>query len=164
MTFQESVNQYKAQVKEAQAKLSEAFKTEIVEFIKGFHEIEAVRWEQYTPYFNDGEPCEFSVHEPRIKPSEETLNQAKEGSDRVCEDGGDYGDGFLSQWDLDYTYDDNRKKQFSNPAQTKLSEIINEVTAFISNVPDDIMLAAYGDHQRVTATKESVVVDPYDHE
>jgi hypothetical protein len=28
------------------------------------HIIKAISWKQYTPYFNDGESCEFSVHEP----------------------------------------------------------------------------------------------------
>jgi hypothetical protein len=27
-------------------------------------EIESVHWVQYTPYFNDGEACEFSAHSP----------------------------------------------------------------------------------------------------
>jgi hypothetical protein len=27
------------------------------------HIIEAISWTQYTPYFNDGESCEFSAHE-----------------------------------------------------------------------------------------------------
>lgn len=25
-----------------------------------------LQWRQYTPYFNDGEPCRFSVHEPYL--------------------------------------------------------------------------------------------------
>lgn len=25
--------------------------------------IQTISWTQYTPYFNDGEPCEFSVHD-----------------------------------------------------------------------------------------------------
>ncbi len=29
--------------------------------------LEAVRWTQYTPYFNDGEPCVFGVNEPYIR-------------------------------------------------------------------------------------------------
>ena len=28
--------------------------------------ITGVQWRQYTPYFNDGETCVFSVHEPEI--------------------------------------------------------------------------------------------------
>jgi hypothetical protein len=31
------------------------------------HEVvKAVRWEQYTPYFNDGDVCEFGVNEPEV--------------------------------------------------------------------------------------------------
>jgi hypothetical protein len=33
-------------------------------FEKHGHLVEAISWLQYTPYFNDGESCEFSVHEP----------------------------------------------------------------------------------------------------
>ncbi|UDL15302.1 hypothetical protein SEA_KUDEFRE_73 [Gordonia phage Kudefre] len=32
-----------------------------------FPEVEAVRWEQYTPYFNDGDACEFGVREASLK-------------------------------------------------------------------------------------------------
>ena len=28
--------------------------------------IDGIYWTQYTPYFNDGDPCEFSVHDPSI--------------------------------------------------------------------------------------------------
>lgn len=28
--------------------------------------IKAITWQQYTPRFNDGEPCEFSVHEVSV--------------------------------------------------------------------------------------------------
>lgn len=34
--------------------------------------VSAVRWDQYAPYFNDGEPCVFSVYEPRYRFSPET--------------------------------------------------------------------------------------------
>jgi len=29
--------------------------------------VDAVQWEQYTPYFNDGDVCVFSVHEPEFR-------------------------------------------------------------------------------------------------
>ena len=32
-------------------------------------EIAALRWRQYTPYFNDGEPCTFSVNDLYAKNS-----------------------------------------------------------------------------------------------
>lgn len=29
--------------------------------------VEAVRWRQYTPYFNDGDACEFGMHGAEVK-------------------------------------------------------------------------------------------------
>ena len=51
----------------------------------------AVKWNQFTPYFNDGDPCVFSVN--------------WEGSlkiEGVDEDAGDYEDGFISPWFFSY--------------------------------------------------------------
>jgi hypothetical protein len=31
-----------------------------------YPKLNAVAWPQYTPYFNDGDKCEFQVHEPQI--------------------------------------------------------------------------------------------------
>lgn len=48
-----ALNQFKPAIKEAIIQLREL----VPELIK-------IEWTQYTPYFNDGEPCEFSVNEP----------------------------------------------------------------------------------------------------
>lgn len=45
--------------KEVVATLKSGFKELFVEF----PELKSFRWTQYAPYFNDGEPCEFSVNE-----------------------------------------------------------------------------------------------------
>lgn len=29
-------------------------------------QVEAIKWAQYTPYFNDGDECVFAVHEPGV--------------------------------------------------------------------------------------------------
>lgn len=50
--------------------LNKSFLTEVrklisVEFVKTFAEnpmIKSVTWDQFTPYFNDGSPCVFSVN------------------------------------------------------------------------------------------------------
>src|SRR6478736_1430716 len=52
--------------------------------------VDSLRWRQYTPYFNDGEPCEFDVHEVGAKVV---------GGE---EDGGDYSDGYFGSWELSY--------------------------------------------------------------
>jgi len=35
-------------------------------FLEAHPEIKCIFWSQYTPYFNDGDPCTFSVHEPSV--------------------------------------------------------------------------------------------------
>jgi hypothetical protein len=49
------------------------------------HLVHAITWLQYTPYFNDGEACEFSVHHPYAlhKPldDEDVLDDYSEDSD-----------------------------------------------------------------------------------
>lgn len=44
-----------------------ALKASFVEFFAAYPEVEAIKWQQYTPYFNDGEACCFGVCEPEIK-------------------------------------------------------------------------------------------------
>jgi hypothetical protein len=70
----EVLNSIQAKIDEMNQKISDLQK-ELTEFSKkGFSEvfreffdknpqIENIFWRQYTPYFNDGEPCEFSVHD-----------------------------------------------------------------------------------------------------
>ena len=56
-----------SEIKEMQSKfreqgqelIREAFK----EFFQNYPNVKSIWWEQYTPYFNDGEPCEFSRHD-----------------------------------------------------------------------------------------------------
>lgn len=47
----------------------------LIEAVVNDPRIEAVRWVQYTPYFNDGEPCVFSISEYHfaIKPAKANL-------------------------------------------------------------------------------------------
>lgn len=49
--------------KEAQAFFEKHFKEAVKEFFAQVPEVQAVCWEQYTPYFNDGDPCVFSLNE-----------------------------------------------------------------------------------------------------
>lgn len=56
-----------AQIKEAQKEMSNKSKGLIEAVAKQFldkcPEVTGIHWTQYTPYFNDGDTCEFSVNE-----------------------------------------------------------------------------------------------------
>jgi len=60
----------------------EALKAEFKAYFDANPKVEAIRWRQYTPYFNDGDACVFRVRDFYIKYF---------GAEP---DSGDYGDGF----------------------------------------------------------------------
>lgn len=100
--------------------------------------VEAVRWTQYTPYFNDGDPCVFGTHGVEVK---------KTGDD----EGGDAEDGFLDSWSLEK----------DDPVKAALEEFENVIE---SDHHDVLLGQKFGDHAQVTATKEKFVIDEYSHD
>jgi hypothetical protein len=53
-------NQYDTMIRDHGEKMIRDY---ITEWMNSHPEVKAIGWEQYAPYFNDGEPCEFDVHE-----------------------------------------------------------------------------------------------------
>lgn len=105
--------------------------------------IEAVRWAQYTPYFNDGDTCEFGVGELYFK---------LVGGDPEA---GDDGDGF--QYLSAYTA---RKEGYIEQDWFKA---LNELSAALESSEEEL-LAAFGDHVRVTVTQSGVDIEEYEHD
>jgi hypothetical protein len=115
--------------------LGEVFK----EFFSAHPECQAVRWRQYTPYWNDGEPCEFSTHTFAVKMSDSP------------ESAGDYEDGFEDWYE--------RRKNES-------ASLLSALTAAreIGKIDDEIFEMSFGDHVKVTATREGFEVEEYEHD
>lgn len=112
------------------------------QFMTDHPEIEAIRWEQYTPYFNDGDPCEFSVGEIHYK--------LASGD----EEAGDEEDGF------EYLSSYGKPEGFAEQPWYKALE---ELGSALSGSEDEL-LAAFGDHVRVIVTKDGVDVEEYEHD
>jgi len=153
---------------------------ELVDALLAVDGVEAIRWYQYTPYFNDGEACEFSVNEATVKLSE------KFG---VEDEAGDYEDGFLGDYDLNGEVVDDKNfdrtgVEYGTPAyfeahakwmseryENKLnghdtSEILEALRVFSRNSAaiETVAKANFGDHAVVTATREGFSVDFYEHD
>lgn len=116
--------------------------------------VEAIIWDQYTPYFNDGEPCEFSVNDPRI---------VFEGADEDDEYS-DYGDGSVDSWSLDY-YREKNPEYLPKAALALTNEETEELRNALNFSPfEDVLEANFGDHAQVTATREGFNVEYYEHD
>ena len=155
LTFEQKVDRYNAVTRSMEGELAGAIGEEIQKLVLKDEEIEGIRWTQYTPYFNDGDACIFGVMDAYVK---------IKGRD---EEAGDYGDGFLSPWDVDgRTYNSTlRQYEYNNsPEQQALYDKIKSVTDFVGKIPESLMLAAFGDHRRITIDADGIHNEHYDHD
>ena len=128
-----SFSEYKQTVQE---KLKKDFKAIITKLFEENSELKAIVWEQYTPYFNDGDPCNFGLTEVVF------TNATGDDLDDIS-----YG-----------SYDGE------NEDVCVFSEY-NEVERLMtSSGMEDVMLATFGDHVRVVATREGFSISRFDHD
>lgn len=128
--------------------------------------IKEVRWRQYTPYFNDGDECIFSVNDPEIR------------FDGVPETFGDYEDGFLDTWSIDYVERKQKRCKESGDEWepddrdkvcldflSKDRDSYTKIRSFLDTIPDELMKELFGDGVCVTVKSDGEVeVDDYDHD
>lgn len=140
----------------------ELFKEAVKDIFTKVPGLTAIRWNQYTPYFNDGEPCEFRVNEPyftNVKDLDRLssygeLNDEKEGDAEVS---------FSSPYNIDWK---TKVKTSNLPESMKGCEEIleNFRIAFNKSEMEEVLLGMFGDHQVVTATPDSIETEEYQHD
>jgi len=92
---------------------------------------------QYTPYFNDGDPCVFRC--VTDYPNLLIEGEAEE------------------EFDEERWFDDEGKK-------TPAAKIYKKVTKFLTAFDDDDLEMMFGDHCSVVVTRDGVEVEEYDHD
>lgn len=138
--IEELKTQFEAAVARMKDEGESALKECFADLFTRFPKVSAVRWTQYTPYFNDGDTCEFSVHDPEI---------FFDGEDPdACE----RGDGFEVGW---YCDDDEP----SRPLAEYWSEHMRPAFKL-----EQIFNLTFGDHVEVVATREGFRVSEYEHD
>jgi hypothetical protein len=121
----------------------------------------AVRWRQYTPYFNDGDACTFRVY---IEDGWKFTT--------TDEDAGDYEDGFESSYGLydkvEWIGDYPNNKVFytyKDGEQESLHKLVKAVEAVIENGHHfNVLNSKFGDPATVTAYADRFEVEHYDHD
>jgi hypothetical protein len=134
-----------ADIRKMKSELDDKMKTEgrralgiaFKEFFDANPTVKGVRWSQYTPYFNDGDVCRFSVHDFDFK------------VDGAADDTGDNEDGWESDWYLE--------KRGATETAAACSRLEGDVR------DRDVFEAVFGDHVRVTATRDGFEVEAYSH-
>lgn len=116
------------------------------EFIKQNPEVKAVKWTQYTPYFNDGDACTFCVNDPYF------FFEGVEDNNPEEDDGFD-------AWSMS-------SEKYGPPADAvsaKTKKACAELAAELCGI-SDALEQLFGDHVQVIVTASGVTVDEYDHD
>ena len=131
--------------------------------------IKAVIWAQYTPYFNDGDPCEFGVNEPTF------TNATGDELDNISY--GEYSGEDETVWateSIKYVTKsfDGVGKDYHKatrelilqgpPLDFAACELINKMITSSEFKP--VLLALFGDGVSVTATIDGFDVSGYEHD
>lgn len=144
------VAQKKAELDTLRRAFSEELRVSCGDLFKAFFEAhpeaDEIRWRQYTPYFNDGEPCEFRVYDPELF--------LADGAEERDED----AEGYCT-WSLAHYPSDEHK-----PLITEGLVKDFEAVASMLQSDADSMRMIFGDHALVVATRNGISVEEYDHE
>lgn len=117
-------------------------------------------WRQYTPYFNDGEPCEFSVYGPWFRTSAAADLDVEE----------------MYQLELDSGHPTLSDRSWNHAANRYDTRVLTpEVAASAGRAKalsiaieggkfEDVLLEAFGDHATVTVKRGGISVEFYEHD
>ncbi len=139
------------------------FKGWFLEYFKLYPFITSISWTQYTPYFNDGDPCVFSIQEPALELSASYI-AANPGlsligssySKKEVEEDEDFDE--VQSVTLD-TYDFTKEQGKAYP---DMRAAVNSITDLFE--AKDVLLHVFGDHTEIVVTPNEIRVEEYEHD
>ncbi|SCG63171.1 hypothetical protein [Micromonospora halophytica] len=114
-------------------------------------------WQQCTPYFNDGEPCEFAVDGFWVRT---TADAPDTGPEDLCV--GEYEDPHPTLgWRGRKA---GRQHPYTGPDELRYERARALADALTSGGFNDVLLDAFGDHALVGVRRDGITVTFYEHE
>lgn len=117
-------------------------------------------WTQYTPYFNDGDPCEFGVHTCWFRTEDDDPDadrwNLEVGSSHPTLGGRGYRYSQASG-----KYEDT---PYEGPDEARYDRCLGLARAVEGGAFENVLLEAFGDHAEVTVRRAGIQVDFYDHD
>jgi hypothetical protein len=145
----EKIKTLQAEAKEESRKL---FHELAKEFFDTHPNVNSFGWRQYTPYFNDGDVCEFSVH---ASPDYGiTINDVSADDDESLPE-------FPSSREPNY----QQKRIEYNLARDQALHDYKAASEVVNKIDDDLMKELFGDHVTVTVFRDGTCkVNDYEHD
>lgn len=155
--------------KELQRKFQDQAQGLFKEITKEFFEknpgVTGVVWTQYTPYFNDGDTCEFNVNEVTFTnaPADE-LGAVRWGEYEGETDNVWACDNIAYTLESDREYYQDTKNLILASGGVDATSCKLFASAVGSGEMEAVMEAMFGDHVKVIATREGFEVEEYEHD
>lgn len=173
------INDYNDAKKVLETTIKDKSKEVFAQFFIDNPEFRTIEWRQYTPSFNDGDPCEFTRGEVYYTLQPEFYSEEQ----RETIENNDYSIGDLeeidplrvpSEWDRDYAkrsdwmrkvvdeFDalpDDQKANFE-----RLQQIYQDFMSVIQSIPDDVVESMYGNGAAIRLSKDGVQIKEYYHD
>ncbi len=137
--------EFMLQKKELILKTRVLFDKALTEIFDKYESLESFGWNQYTPYFNDGDECTFSANTDDIN-----IN----------------GESYYDMNDIRKTnWDSTTRSEIANPNFNSAKfEMIKEIKSVLGSVDEEFLKETYGDHTEVTVTRAGSEVSEYEHD
>lgn len=121
-------------------------------------------WRQYTPYFNDGDPCTFGAHGTWVRTT--TDQDADDDYLDVWGSHPSLGQMTGGEW-VDNPDGYGRTKvgeKYEGPDEARYQRCKALEKAIDGGEFDDVLLNAFGDHANITIRRDGIEVEFYEHD
>lgn len=156
--------------KRTQDKGKHVFLTVLRQFFDTTPEVSKIIWTQYTPYFNDGDTCEFGVNDPVfLETNSKEADEDDDNEDSIFDKPRDY-------YFQEYAKGNSSKYvreavERYHAVESKYGERLKEIQANIAEVKKlwndldaDVFHMSFGDHVKIVASKDSIDISDYEHD
>jgi hypothetical protein len=114
-------------------------------------------WRQYTPYFNDGDPCHFRSYGAWVRLDSDSDDA--EDYELSLEERDDLG-----ERPVKWVGNERHVGAYEGPDEARHDRCDALYRAIDSDEFDDALLELFGDHAEVTVRRDGIQVDFYEHE
>ena len=128
--------------------------------------IRAFGWRQYTPYFNDGEPCVFGVHGAWFVTVDDDVDLNEVDEDEYGVDWGEHPSIGHREYEYVGNWPDRVRVpgRYTGSDEARYDRVRALSDAIVGGAFEDVLLEAFGDHAAVRVTRDGITVDTYEHD
>lgn len=166
------------------AELRKDFPTMFTELFAQAPKLKSVSWTQYTPYFNDGDTCEFSAHTDDLYVNGSNSNYDDDDYDEDDEDAISINPTLYITLSTPEEVRINKElcEQTGRSWYAKAGigdsglapnpkydadadRAVDAIAEVLSQIPDDFLLELFGDHTKVTINSNGTIeTEDYEHD